>query len=348
MRSFPIDTLSDFVPALVGFAIGFAIERLALPRLSHEAERRGWRTLGAVIAALGGNALIVWATVPGLSSVLVELPHDRSIANDQHALAVLSIFAAVVVLARLAGTAVDELMRRTPLPSATLFRSIASGLVYVVGSLVALESIGISIVPLLETLGVGGLAVALALRDTLANLFAGLQIIASRQVRPGDFVKIDAVEGMVADVTWRNTTVRDLANALVIVPNEKLASAIVTNYSLREKTLVVEIQIGVAYESDLDRVERIALDVAYDVVPRIGDAAAPYVRFRRFGDSKIELSVFFMISAYSDQFALRSDYLKALQARYRKEGVAMVPFASPSAPMPLKKAQGGTRTLYDG
>ncbi|MFN2461113.1 MAG: mechanosensitive ion channel family protein, partial [Candidatus Velthaea sp.] len=73
------------------------------------------------------------------------------------------------------------------------------------------------------------LAVALALRDTLANLFAGIQLLASRQVTPGDFVRFEGGEGYVADITWRNTSITDAAGGRVIVPNEKLAGSIVTN-----------------------------------------------------------------------------------------------------------------------
>jgi small-conductance mechanosensitive channel len=78
---------------------------------------------------------------------------------------------------------------------------------------------------------VGGLAVALALQDTLSNLFAGLHIIASKKLLPGDYFLLDSgEEGYVQDVNWRNTFIRTLRNNMIVVPNARLASAILTNY----------------------------------------------------------------------------------------------------------------------
>jgi small-conductance mechanosensitive channel len=128
-------------------------------------------------------------------------------------------------------------------PSASLIVTVLRITVIAVGFLVILGSFGVSITPILTALGVGGLAVALALRDTLANLFSGIQILASRQVAPGDFVRFDGGEGYVLDITWRNTTITDIAGARIIVPNEKLALSIVTN-STRPDGISVMYQFG--------------------------------------------------------------------------------------------------------
>lgn len=121
--------------------------------------------------------------------------------------------------------------RRFPklFPSASLIVTVLRASILSIGFLVVLGSLGVSIAPVLTALGVGGLAVALALRDTLANLFSGIQILASRQVAPGDFIRFDGGEGYVADITWRNTTILDVGGGRIIVPNEKLANAIVSN-----------------------------------------------------------------------------------------------------------------------
>jgi len=131
---------------------------------------------------------------------------------------------ATLIVARVATARIPRMF-----PSASLIASVLRITIVATGFLVALGSLGISVAPVLTALGVGGLAVALALRDTLANLFAGIQILASRQVLPGDFVRFDGGEGYVADITWRNTSITDGAGGRVIVPNEKLASSIVSN-----------------------------------------------------------------------------------------------------------------------
>src|SRR2546429_328365 len=101
------------------------------------------------------------------------------------------------------------------------------------GVLVLLSVLGIHITPILTALGVGGLAVALALQDSLANLFAGMHLLADKPIRVGDYVKIaDTTEGYVVDIGWRSTRIRMLQNTVVVVPNKKVAESIITNYDL--------------------------------------------------------------------------------------------------------------------
>jgi small-conductance mechanosensitive channel len=161
--------------------------------------------------------------------------------------AVLLLVIALVtfIVSRIATARVPRLF-----PSASLIATVLRVTIVSVGLLVALGSLGISIAPVLTALGVGGLAVALALRDTLANLFAGIQILASRQVLPGDFVRFDGGEGYVADITWRNTTITDSAGGRVIVPNEKLAGSIVSN-ATRADGLRIIYTFGLAPSLDI-------------------------------------------------------------------------------------------------
>ena len=132
-------------------------------------------------------------------------------------------------------------------------------------------------------MGIGGLAVALALQDTLSNLFSGLQIIASRQVRIGDYVKLNTgEEGYVTDITWRNTTIRAIPDNMIIVPNSKLASTILTNYHQPAKVMSVIVQIGVSYDSDLAKVEKITLEVAKEILREIEGGIPDFEPFIRY------------------------------------------------------------------
>ena len=109
------------------------------------------------------------------------------------------------------------------LGSTSIFVNLARALVLVIGALVLLQSLGISITPILTALGVGGLAVALALQDTLSNLISGLHVAASQQIRPGDYIRLDSGdEGFVTDITWRNTTIRALPNNLIVVDRKSV------------------------------------------------------------------------------------------------------------------------------
>jgi small-conductance mechanosensitive channel len=198
-----------------------------------------------------------------------------------------------------------------------------------VGILVILQTLGISITPIITALGVGGLAVALALQDTLANLFAGIHILVSRQMRPGDYVKLaSGEEGYVVDVTWRQTTIRQLPNNIIIVPNAQIASTITTNYHLPEEELSVLVQVGVDYDSDLDHVERVTIDVAREVLRDVEGGVVsfePFIRYHTFNDSSIDFSVILRAKEFVNQYLLKHEFVKRLHKRYQDEGI-VIPF----------------------
>ena len=140
------------------------------------------------------------------------------------------------------------------LPVATLTQNLAQIAVVILGALVLLEHFKFSITPMLTALGVGGLAVALAMQDTLSNLFGGFYVAVAGQVRLGDYIKLNTgEEGYVTDIGWRSTTIRSLGNSLIIVPNAKLAQAIVTNYDLPEKRMSATVEVRVSYDCDPDQ-----------------------------------------------------------------------------------------------
>ena len=151
---------------------------------------------------------------------------------------------------------------RSKIPAASIIKNTIKVFIFSIGFLIILQALGISITPILTTLGVGGLAVALALQDTLANLFAGFQIIASKRVKPKDYIKLDnGNEGYVVDINWRDTVLRQLDFNHIIIPNSTLTSAVVTNYYRPKKSMLVLVEVGVDYSSDLEMVERVTLEV---------------------------------------------------------------------------------------
>jgi small-conductance mechanosensitive channel len=213
--------------------------------------------------------------------------------------------------------------------STSIFTHLTQVLVYIIGVLVLLQSLGISITPILTALGVGGLAVALALQDTLSNLFAGIHTIASHKIRPGDYLRLEnGQEGYVTDITWRYTTIRMLANNMIIIPNAKLASAVATNFSLPETDMSVPVEVGVSYESDLDKVEAVTIDVARSVMKEIEGGIPefePFIRYNKFDDSSINFAVVLRGKEFSNQYLIRHEFIKRLQKRYRQEGIE-IPF----------------------
>jgi small-conductance mechanosensitive channel len=211
----------------------------------------------------------------------------------------------------------------------SLTRNIAWALIAVLGLLVILNGLGLSIAPMLTALGVGGLAVALALQEPLANFFAGLFLTLAGQIRIGDYVKLDSgQEGYVIDFSWRSTRLRMLANNLVIVPNAKLAQAIVVNHQLPSQDLAVLVEVGVDYASDLGHVERVVTEVGRAVMADVPGGVAdfePFIRYHTFADSSINFTVILRGKEFVDQYVIKHEFVKRLHARFNQEGI-VIPF----------------------
>ncbi len=244
---------------VLGWLAGIALERILAGRLRRLALRTQWEGDDILLDAFHG--LTKWtgalfalhlSSYSGAFSVAV-------VSWLQKGALCAGIFVATVFSARTAVGFVRLYTRSVEgvMPSTSIFHSLTKVVVYSLGGLIGLQSIGISIAPILTALGVGGLATALALQPTLANLFSGIQILASRTINPGDFVRLDSgEEGHVADINWRTTTIRSLPNSLILVPNSRLANAVVTNYHYPDREIAVGVTGTVAYGSDLAKIGR--------------------------------------------------------------------------------------------
>lgn len=231
------------------------------------------------------------------------------------------------VIARAVGSIIDMQIERSDkkMPKTTLLTAIMNGVIYAMGILVILQYYGISIAPILTALGVGGMAVALSLQETLANIFSGLHLILSKQLRIGDYIHLNSgEEGRVTDITWRFTTIIPAGDSnMVVVPNKSIAAATIRNYSLPRRDITIKIPVGVSYDSDLEQVERVTLEVADEVMRRVdpGVKKKPAVRFHTFGDSSINFDVQLHTNRFDMQFLLKHEFIKALTKRYRVENI---------------------------
>jgi len=222
-----------------------------------------------------------------------------------------------------------------------LIQTAARALIIGLGLLIFLDSIGISITPVLASLGVGSLAVALALQDTLANLFAGIYIVADKPVESGHFVRLESgEEGFVTRVGWRNTWIRMPANNVVVVPNARLAGSVIINYNLPERELAVPVEAAVRYDSDLDHVEKVTLEVAREAAraaPGGVPGFEPTLAFHTFGESGVRFTVTLRAADITAAPRVRHEFAKRLVARYRREGIA-VPYPVRTLDLPLADA----------
>lgn len=195
------------------------------------------------------------------------------------------------------------------------------------GLLVLLDSFGVSITPIIASLGIGSLAVALALQPTLENLFCGIQIVTDKPVQLGHFIKLESgEEGYVHKIGWRSTWIRMLSNNIVVIPNKLLVNSRLTNYYYPEKELAVLVEVGVHYASDLERVERVTIETAQETLKETpGGAAAftPFIRYHTFGDFSIHFTVVLRAKEFADQHLIKHEFIKRLHKRYAKEGIVI-------------------------
>jgi len=318
----PVEFLRElfwFLSLLVGgWLVGWVIEHLVLRRLPNAAFFLNTLSgLGRWMGLVGGLGVAL-----RYSLLLPEWHTDIALAWK-----ICSILIITVFLARLVGRYVMDQTASISieLPSTSLVQHVLNSVVYTVGFLIILQMLGISVTPVLTALGVGGLAVALALQETLGNLFAGIQIIASRKIRIGDFIRLESgQEGYVTDITWRHTTIGTLPDSTIIVPNAKLASSIVTNTHLPTQEMTAQLDLGVHYDSDLEHVERVASETALAVLnayPVKVDNPDIRIYYRAFADSSINFSILFQVPEFSDQEPLLHALVKALHRRFREEGI---------------------------
>jgi small-conductance mechanosensitive channel len=290
-----------------------------------------WEIDDLVVNSLRGRT-IIWFTLLGIyfgSTALSLTIVQRDILEKTFI--VIAALAATSTIADLCKAMITTYFRNVfkVYANTSLVANVLMILVYIIGFLVVLQTLGLSIVPILTAFGVGGLAIALAMQDTLSNIFSGMHIVLSRKVRPGDFVELDTGEkGYVTDITWRNTTIRSLTNNMVIVPNSKMASVVITNYYQPVRETSLKIPVGVSYDSDLDHVEEVTIRVAKQVMKENDGAAEnfePFIRYYEFADFSINFKVILRVIEYIDTYKMRHAFIKKLHEEYKKEGIE-IPF----------------------
>ena len=275
---------------------------------------------------------MLWCVVLGLfvALELADLP-SRLASQIQIVLESAIILSVTITVAGVLGSIVAAASERRALAVAVtgLFRTAVRLSVLVVGGLVLLSSLGIAITPILTALGVGGLAIALALQDTLANLFAGIHLLADRPIRVGDYVRlsVENVEGHVLDVGWRSTRIRMLQNNVVVVPNKRVAESVITNFDLDETRTGVSIRVAVGYDADPDQVERALVEEARAAVGQVpgllGDPPPVARLIPGFGDYSLDFTLTCQTRRIVDQFLVQHELRKRILKRLRAEGITI-------------------------
>lgn len=327
-----IQQVGRFAPwlvILITFLGALVVKHILVRILVKLAAKTKWHWDDLVIGVMR-RWLPVWFMLAGIYIALRiwGIPDKYVALVDKSFFAFLAItvtFVATNLVARILTTYAAKVETIFPLTSLT--QNVTKLLIMTIGFLIVLNGLGVSITPILTSLGIAGLAVALALQDTLANLFAGFYVAMARQIKIGNYIELETGQkGYVVDIGWRTTKIRMLPNNIVLIPNSKLAQAIITNYYLPEAELSVLVQVGVHYESDLEEVERVTIEVAEEVMKQVQGGVPkfkPFIRYHTFNDFSIDFTVILRGKEALDQYRVKHEFIKRLHQRYNKEKIVI-------------------------
>ncbi|MDC1038604.1 mechanosensitive ion channel family protein [Candidatus Marinimicrobia bacterium] len=314
-----------------GIVLGMVFKQVIHTRLKKAARKSDWEGDDVILDSVESQIVLwfFWAFLSlALRNIDIAEPFGIYVSNF---LIIILIASVTHAGAKLIVGLLDLWSKKQGggFPSTTMFTNFVWVTVYIIGLLFILDALDISIAPMLTALGIGGLAVSLALKDTLTDVFAGLHILLSKKVQPGDFVSLDSGEmGYIQNITWRNTKMLERTNNIIQIPNTKLSNAIIKNYDSGDPSFSVKIPVGVGYDSDLDDVERIVLEVANELhqsMDQMNKNSTPSLKFRGFGESSIDFMVYFRGNKYGDQNPIIHEFVKKLHKRFNDEGIE-IPF----------------------
>lgn len=335
--------LSAVIAFLISGLVAYSIRQLIKIFLSRRRSREGAAGLGTVfIASIQGPLFLLILGVGLLIGLYImvesEAPwfdplSDLSAAISRSWLVIAVIFI-TFFLAKFVNEFIDWYLENVGIKTDTVIddavlatsKRVLPIIVYTVGILIAVDSAGVSISPILAGLGVGGLAVALAVQPTLSNFFAGTYVVTEGELKVDDYIELEGgPAGFVVEVGWRSTKIRSRFNNLIIIPNSKMAESIVTNYYSPEPAMITVVRCGVSYSSDLKSVREISLEEAAHVIQEQPEAAIsdwePIFRYRVFGESNIDFVVVLQAADRASTFLLESELIERLHERFKEEGI---------------------------
>lgn len=288
-----------------------------------------------VVDALDGPVVALGAFVGAALGLLASPVSDATRSFASNAIMLGVGVTALIVAARLANAIILTYGERAhlALPTRSLLRRLVVALIFVLGALMLLDGMGVRVTALITTLGLAGLALALALQDTLTNFFSGIYVQADKPISEGHYVRIEEanVEGYVEEVGWRTTKIRTLGNNLVVIPNAKVASSIVTDYELPQPRMSLLVRIPVQRDADSRRVEAILVEEAEKAAAEVEGLLAspePFVRFiPGFTEQGQEFTLICQVRTFVDQYLAQHEIRHRVAQRLAREGIQLgVPY----------------------
>ena len=213
-----------------------------------------------------------------------------------------------------------------------LIRKVLTVAVYAIGAIVVLDHFGVDIVALVTTLGVASLAVAMAAQETLANMISGFVLMADHPFRTGDRVKVSGVYGDVTRIGMRSTDIMTLDGNVVVVPNSKIASEYIENYSCPNRNYRIKLEIGLAYGTDPEKAMAVILSAVKDS-EGVLQTPAPSVYFLSFGDFSLNFTLICWCKSYTESLKVTNTINVNLAGALEKNGLE-IPFPTQTLLLP--------------
>ena len=208
-------------------------------------------------------------------------------------------------------------------------RKVASAAVYILALLLILQHMGVQIGALIAGLGIAGLAIALGLQETLANLFSALFLVMDKSINIGDWIQLeDGTKAYIEDISWRSVRIRTIGGNTVIVPNSKFVGQNISSYDYPVSAFYTSIQVGVAYDTDLDKAEYVAIQAAEKVIKdeEIKEFENnPIVRFKELADSSINFSIIIKVDRVQDEGRVKHALIKEVVKQFKENNIE-IPF----------------------
>ncbi len=197
-------------------------------------------------------------------------------------------------------------------------------IIWFIGIITALSGLGYEITPFITTMGIAGLAIALAAQNLLSNVFGGVTITIDQLYKKGDRVEMGGVYGDVYDIKPRYTRIKTLNNTMITIPNAKVINEQIINYSVPDTSVRVKIPVGVAYGTDPIKVDEILIDIA-DKTPLVLREPKPLVRFTEYASSSQNFELIIWVKHYDDRHPIIDHIFREIYSRFKKERIE-IPF----------------------
>lgn len=338
LNSLPGGPAAAFLIILVSLTVVFHIALAIIVRIFSVAVKRTGTTLDDRILKRISGYLPVFALLTALAIALNSVYPDFRLGSltewDVYLIMLLGILAVLlssiidIVLVWYGQEIQSTRHKLTEKETFPFVRNVVKVLIYAVFLVFVLQRAGFDTTALITGLGVGGLAVALALQDTLSNFFAGVHLLIDKPFREGDYIKMEnGMEGWVRRIGWRTTKMMTWKNNMIFIPNSKLANAILENFSPTKRSFAVYYTLGVGCSEDIDEVEKTILDVLKKVTKK-NEVMVPesqWARFDSFGDFSLDFKYGYQVKGYTNRFAVLKEVQRELFYTFKKKKIE-VPF----------------------